>query len=88
MAEEVGQEARAAGDWVVMGCPNVVRGGSHLGWASAARMAEAGICNVLSSDYYLSGDVARGDGAGGAGRARSAARLGIDLGQSGGRGGA
>ena len=52
MAEEVGQEARAAGDWVVMGCPNVVRGGSHLGWASAARMAEAGICSVLSSDYF------------------------------------
>jgi alpha-D-ribose 1-methylphosphonate 5-triphosphate diphosphatase len=52
MAEAVGLEARAAGDWVVMGCPNVVRGGSHLGWASAARMAEAGICNVLSSDYF------------------------------------
>ena len=52
MAEEVGQEARANGDWVVMGCPNVVRGGSHLGWTSAARMAEAGICNVLSSDYF------------------------------------
>ena len=52
MAEAVGQEARAAGDWVVMGCPNVVRGGSHLGWTSAARMAEAGICSVLSSDYF------------------------------------
>ena len=52
MAEEVAQEASAAGDWVVMGCPNVVRGGSHLGWASAARMAEAGICSVLSSDYF------------------------------------
>jgi len=52
MAEEVGHEARVSGDWVVMGCPNVVRGGSHLGWASAARLAEAGICNVLSSDYY------------------------------------
>ena len=51
-AEEVGQAARAAGDWVVMGSPNVVRGRSHLGWASAARLAEAGICNVLSSDYY------------------------------------
>jgi alpha-D-ribose 1-methylphosphonate 5-triphosphate diphosphatase len=35
-----------------MGSPNVVRGGSHLGWASAARLAEAGICNVLSSDYF------------------------------------
>jgi alpha-D-ribose 1-methylphosphonate 5-triphosphate diphosphatase len=35
-----------------MGCPNVVRGGSHIGWASAARMAEAGICSVLTSDYF------------------------------------
>jgi alpha-D-ribose 1-methylphosphonate 5-triphosphate diphosphatase len=52
IAEEVGEAARAAGDWVVMGSPNVVRGRSHLGWASAARLAEAGICNVLSSDYY------------------------------------
>jgi alpha-D-ribose 1-methylphosphonate 5-triphosphate diphosphatase len=52
MAEAVGEAARAAGDWVVMGCPNVVRGGSHLGWASAARLAESGICNVLSSDYF------------------------------------
>ena len=52
MAEEVGEAARAAGDWVVMGSPNVVRGRSHLGWASAARLAEAGICTVLSSDYY------------------------------------
>lgn len=52
MAEEVGEAARAAGDWVVMGSPNVVRGRSHLGWASAARLAEAGICTVLSSDYF------------------------------------
>jgi alpha-D-ribose 1-methylphosphonate 5-triphosphate diphosphatase len=52
MAEAVGEYARQEGDWVVMGCPNVVRGGSHLGWASAARLAEAGICSVLSSDYF------------------------------------
>jgi len=52
MVEEVGEAARAAGDWVVMGSPNVVRGRSHLGWASAARLAEAGICSVLSSDYF------------------------------------
>src|SRR6202012_1608394 len=52
MAEEVGQEARDAGDWVVMGCPNVVRGGSHLGWASAARLAAAGTLSGLSSDYF------------------------------------
>ena len=52
MAEEVGQAARAAGDFVVMGSPNVVRGRSHLGWASAARLAEAGVCSVLTSDYF------------------------------------
>ena len=52
MAEEVGRAAVAAGDFVAMGCPNVVRGGSHLGWASAARLAEAGVCTVLTSDYY------------------------------------
>ncbi|MDR3538374.1 MAG: alpha-D-ribose 1-methylphosphonate 5-triphosphate diphosphatase [Acetobacteraceae bacterium] len=52
IGEDVAQAARAAGDFVVMGSPNVVRGRSHLGWASAATMAEAGICNVLSSDYY------------------------------------
>lgn len=52
IAEEVGTAARAAGDWVAMGCPNVVRGGSHLGWASAAELSEAGICRVLTSDYY------------------------------------
>ena len=52
MEEEIGRSARAADDFVVMGSPNVVRGKSHLGWASAARLAEAGICNVLSSDYF------------------------------------
>ncbi len=52
MREEVARAARAADDAVVMGGPNVVRGRSHLGWASAARMVEAGICTVLSSDYY------------------------------------
>ena len=52
VAEEVGVAARAAGDFVAMGSPNVVRGKSHLGWASAAVLAEAGICNVLCSDYF------------------------------------
>ena len=52
IAEDVGRDARAHGEHVVMGSPNVVRGRSHLNWASAAVMAEAGICDVLSSDYY------------------------------------
>ena len=52
MAETVGEAARAAGEFVVMGSPNVLRGRSHLGWASAARLAEAGVCSVLTSDYF------------------------------------
>lgn len=52
MAEDVARAAVAAGDWVAMGSPNVVRGGSHLGWASASAMVEAGLCRVLTSDYF------------------------------------
>jgi alpha-D-ribose 1-methylphosphonate 5-triphosphate diphosphatase len=52
MSEDVGQAARASGDAVVMGSPNVVRGRSHLGWTSAAELVEAGTCTVLSSDYF------------------------------------
>ncbi len=52
MAEAVAHAARAAGDVVVMGSPNVVRGRSHLGWASAQVMAEAGVCSVLTSASY------------------------------------
>jgi alpha-D-ribose 1-methylphosphonate 5-triphosphate diphosphatase len=51
-AEIVGRDARARSEHVVMGSPNVVRGRSHLNWASAAVMAEAGVCDILSSDYY------------------------------------
>jgi alpha-D-ribose 1-methylphosphonate 5-triphosphate diphosphatase len=50
--EAVAEYASARGEAVVMGSPNVVRGGSHIGWASAAEMAERGLCTVLSSDYY------------------------------------
>lgn len=52
MSDAVAQAAAAQGDWVAMGGPNVVRGGSHMGWGSAARMAEARVCRVLTSDYY------------------------------------
>ena len=52
MVEEVGRAARAQDDWVIMGSPNVVRGGSHLGWTSAQKMVEAGVCRILSSDYF------------------------------------
>ena len=43
--------ARAYGMMNVMGAPNVVRGGSHSGNISALALAEAGLLDVLSSDY-------------------------------------
>ena len=43
-----------AGMKVLMGAPNVVRGGSHSGNVSARELAEEGILDVLSSDYVPS----------------------------------
>jgi alpha-D-ribose 1-methylphosphonate 5-triphosphate diphosphatase len=51
MSEEVAASARAAEEPVVMGAPNVVRGGSHMGWSAAAPLAERGLVTVLASDY-------------------------------------
>lgn len=51
MSEQVAEAARAAGEHVVMGAPNVVRGGSHMGWSAAAPLAERGLVTVLASDY-------------------------------------
>jgi alpha-D-ribose 1-methylphosphonate 5-triphosphate diphosphatase len=49
---ETAQDAAAAGDDIVFGAPNVVRGGSHTGWTSAREMIARGLCSVLASDYY------------------------------------
>ena len=40
-----------AGLLVLMGAPNIVRGGSHSGNVSAADLLEGGLLDVLSSDY-------------------------------------
>ena len=48
---EAAAASRAAGMATVMGAPNVVRGGSHSGNASARELAEAGQLDILSSDY-------------------------------------
>ncbi|SHG63253.1 alpha-D-ribose 1-methylphosphonate 5-triphosphate diphosphatase [Bradyrhizobium erythrophlei] len=50
--EETAREAAGAGDAIVFGAPNVVRGGSHTGWTKAADMIAKGLCSVLASDYY------------------------------------
>jgi alpha-D-ribose 1-methylphosphonate 5-triphosphate diphosphatase len=50
--EETALAAADAGDPIVFGAPNVMRGGSHTGCPSAAEMVERGLCSVLASDYY------------------------------------
>lgn len=45
------QASRRAGIAVMMGAPNVVRGGSHSGNISASALVEAGLLDILSSDY-------------------------------------
>lgn len=50
--EATAREAAVAGDYIVFGAPNVVRGGSHTGWTKASDMIEKGLCSVLASDYY------------------------------------
>ena len=51
---EAAEASRALGMATVMGAPNVVRGGSHSGNASARDLAEAGALDILSSDYVPS----------------------------------
>lgn len=52
MNDRVTRAAREAGDWIVFGAPNAVRGGSHIGSPSAADMVARGLCDILASDYF------------------------------------
>ncbi|MDU8909666.1 alpha-D-ribose 1-methylphosphonate 5-triphosphate diphosphatase [Aestuariicoccus sp. MJ-SS9] len=49
---EAAEAARAGGDSVVLGAPNVVRGASHAGNVSALEVVAAGLCDALASDYH------------------------------------
>src|SRR5260221_1197120 len=49
---DTARAALATGDVVVLGAPNVIRGGSHAGRLSAADAVRLGLCSVLTSDYY------------------------------------
>jgi alpha-D-ribose 1-methylphosphonate 5-triphosphate diphosphatase len=70
---EAAEACRGAGISVMMGAPNLIRGGSHSGNVAAVDLAEAGLLDIVSSDYVPSallsaglllgdlwGDVARG----------------------------
>ena len=71
--KEAAEASHAKGIAVIMGAPNYLRGGSHSGNVAATDLAQAGVLDILSSDYAPSsllmgavrmglefGDLARG----------------------------
>lgn len=51
---EAAEALHANGIRVLMGAPNLVRGGSHAGNVATVDLAEAGVLDVMSSDYIPS----------------------------------
>ena len=49
---EAAKASHELGLKVLMGAPNIVRGGSHSGNIAAADLARQGVLDILSSDYY------------------------------------
>ncbi|WP_234497567.1 alpha-D-ribose 1-methylphosphonate 5-triphosphate diphosphatase [Vibrio maritimus] len=49
---EAAKKSHELGLKVLMGAPNVVRGGSHSGNVAAHELASHGVLDILSSDYY------------------------------------
>ncbi|OUS20596.1 alpha-D-ribose 1-methylphosphonate 5-triphosphate diphosphatase [Rhodobacterales bacterium 59_46_T64] len=49
---EAAEAARAGDDGIVLGAPNVMRGGSHSGNVSAVDLIRDGLCDALASDYH------------------------------------
>ena len=48
---EAAAASRAHGMGIMMGAPNLIRGGSHSGNVSARELAADGLVDILSSDY-------------------------------------
>lgn len=51
---EAAQACRTQGIAVMMGAPNLIRGGSHSGNVAAEDLAKAGLLDIVSSDYVPS----------------------------------
>ena len=49
---EAAETTKALGDDVILGSPNVVRGGSHKGNVSGLDVIAMGLCDALASDYH------------------------------------
>jgi alpha-D-ribose 1-methylphosphonate 5-triphosphate diphosphatase len=52
LSAEAAREAIDAGEATILGAPNVLRGGSHIGAVDAVAAIAQGLCSVLASDYY------------------------------------
>ncbi|CAM3286916.1 MULTISPECIES: alpha-D-ribose 1-methylphosphonate 5-triphosphate diphosphatase [Yersinia] len=50
--EAAARASHQHGMQVLMGAPNIVRGGSHSGNVAAHKLASLGVLDILSSDYY------------------------------------
>jgi alpha-D-ribose 1-methylphosphonate 5-triphosphate diphosphatase len=51
VSSEAAEAAREAGQAVIAGAPNLVRGGSHTGNVAVADLLDAGLVDALASDY-------------------------------------
>lgn len=49
---ELAAKSRDYGAAVLMGAPNLVRGGSHVGWMSVVEAVQKGVLDALCSDYH------------------------------------
>ena len=49
---EAATAAAAHGMYVIAGAPNLIRNGSHSGNIAASELVRAGVCHILSSDYF------------------------------------
>lgn len=50
---ELAAKSRDYGASVLMGAPNLIRGGSHVGWMSVEIAAKKGVVDCLCSDYHF-----------------------------------
>ncbi|MGK7953764.1 MAG: alpha-D-ribose 1-methylphosphonate 5-triphosphate diphosphatase [Crocosphaera sp.] len=49
---DIAVKSREYGASVLMGAPNLIRGGSHVGWMSVEIAAKEGVVDCLCSDYH------------------------------------
>ena len=49
---EAAEAARQGGDGIILGAPNIMRGGSHKGNVSALDLIAMGLCDAIASDYH------------------------------------